>query len=74
MELRVKQKAAPRIRGRPPKGEQRKPKERKYLERQCEQSAQEALEELPGFCDVGTKKNSKGFKETWIGYKVHAES
>jgi hypothetical protein len=24
-------------------------------------------------CDRGTKKNSKGFKETWIGYKLHAD-
>jgi len=28
---------------------------------------------LPVFCDVGTKKNAKGFKETWIGYKLHAD-
>ena len=68
-----KQKAAPRKRGRPAKGEQREPKEQTRLERQCEQSAGEALEELPAFCDVGTKKNAKGFKETWIGYKLHAD-
>jgi len=43
------------------------------LERQCRQSAPEALAELPVHCDVGTKKNSKGYKETWIGYKVHAD-
>ena len=23
--------------------------------------------------DVGTKKNSKGYKQTWIGYKLHAD-
>lgn len=68
-----KQKAASRKRGRPAKGEQREPKEQTRLERQCEQSAQEALKELPTFCDVGAKKNSKGFKETWIGYKLHAD-
>jgi hypothetical protein len=68
-----KRKAAPRKRGRPAKGEQREPKEQTRLERQCEQSAQEALEELPAVCDGGTKKNSKGFKETWIGYKLHAD-
>lgn len=68
-----KQKAAPRKRGRPAKGEQREPKEQTRLQRQCEQSAQEALEELRAVCDVGTKKNSKGFKETWIGYKLHAD-
>ena len=24
-------------------------------------------------CDVGSKKNSKGYKETWIGYKLHLD-
>ena len=68
-----RQKAKPRKRGRPAKGEQREPKEPTRLERQCGQSAREALEELPAVCDVGTKKNSKEFKETWIGYKLHAD-
>jgi hypothetical protein len=68
-----KHKSAPRKRGRPTKGEVREPKEQTRLERQCGQSAQEALDELPAFCDVGTKKNSKGFKATWIGYKLHAD-
>jgi hypothetical protein len=30
------------------------------------------VRELPVLCDVGAKKNSKGHKETWIGYKLHA--
>jgi len=68
-----KEKAKPRKRGRPAKGEERKPKEPTPLERQCDQTAQEALKEPPPFCDVGTKKNSKGYKETWIGYKLHAD-
>jgi hypothetical protein len=68
-----KKKPASRKKGRPAKGEQREPKEPSRLERQLEQSAEEALEELPVFCDVGTKKNSKGFKESWIGYKLHAD-
>ncbi len=42
-------------------------------ERQRDQSAEEALKELPVLCDRGTKKNSKGFKKTWIGYKLHAD-
>jgi len=67
------EKPAPRKKGRPAKGEQREPKEAKRLERQREQSAREALQELPVYCDVGVKKNSKGFKETWIGYKLHAD-
>lgn len=60
-------------RGRPRKGEVREPKEEKRLDRQCRQSAAEALDELPVHCDVGTKKNSKGYKQTWIGYKLHAD-
>jgi hypothetical protein len=68
-----KAKPAPRKKGRPAKGEQREPKEPKRLERQREQSALEALADLPNCCDVGAKKNSKGFQETWIGYKLHAD-
>jgi hypothetical protein len=30
----------------------------------------ESLAQLPTACDVGSKKNSKGFKETWTGYKL----
>ena len=50
-------KAAPRKRGRPRRGEVREPKVKTRLERQCTQSATEALAELPVHCDVGTKKN-----------------
>ena len=69
----AKQKPVPRKRGRPKKGEKREAKEVKRLDRQCGQSAEESLKELPTFCDVGTKKNSKGYKESWIGYKLHAD-
>jgi len=24
-------------------------------------------------CDVCTKKNSKGYKESWVGYKLHLD-
>jgi hypothetical protein len=66
-------KPAPRKKGRPRRGEIREPKPETRLGRQCRQSAAEALAELPVYCDVGTKKNSKGYKESWIGYKLHAE-
>jgi hypothetical protein len=66
-------KAAPRKKGRPRRGEVREPKPETRLERQGRQSAQEALAELPVHCDVGTKKNSKGYKGSWIGYKLHAD-
>jgi transposase len=68
-----KDKPAPKKRGRLAKGECREPKEQKRLERQRDQSIEEALRELPLLCDRGTKKNSKGFKETWTGYKLHVD-
>ena len=66
-------KPAPRKKGRPRRGEVREPKPDTRLERQCRQSAPEALAELPVYCDGGTKKNSKGYKGSWIGYKLHAD-
>jgi hypothetical protein len=66
-------KPAPRKKGRPAVGRCEKPKAETRLERQGRQSAPEALAELPVHCDVGTKKNSKGYKESWIGYKLHAD-
>jgi hypothetical protein len=68
----AKQKPAPKKRGRPKKGEKRDPEE-KRLDRQCRQSAEEALEELSTVCDVGMKKSSKGYMEVWTGYKLHAD-
>jgi hypothetical protein len=66
-------KPAPRKKGRPRRGEVRAPRAERRLERQCRQSAAEALADLPVHCDVGTKKNSQGYKETWRGYKWHAD-
>ena len=34
---------------------------------------QAMLDDLPTACDVGTKKNSKGYKDTWVGYKLHID-
>ena len=28
---------------------------------------------MPNKCDVGIKKNSKGYKVSWIGYKLHLD-
>jgi hypothetical protein len=66
-------KPAPRKKGRPRRGEVREPKPETRVERQCRQSAAEALAELPVHCDVGAQKNSKGYKQTWIGYKLHVD-
>jgi hypothetical protein len=43
------------------------------LDRQPGQTLGQMLADLPAGCDVGAKKNSKGFKETWIGYKLHID-
>ena len=32
------------------------------------------LDELPQACDVGTKRNSKGYKTSWTGYKLHIDA
>ena len=60
-------------RGRPKKGEVRI-KELSRLERQQSMGVEEMLEDLPKTCDVGTKLNSKGYKKSWIGYKLHIDA
>src|ERR1700690_877110 len=65
--------APPRKRGRPRKDEDRPKPEPTRLERQTTQSLDQMLAELPTACDVGCKKNSKGYKETWNGYKLHLD-
>jgi hypothetical protein len=60
-------------RGRPKQGEERiKPLTR--IERQASgMSLADMLIDLPTACDVGTKKNSKGYKVSWTGYKLHID-
>jgi hypothetical protein len=62
-----------RKRGRPKKGEQPPPPEPTRLERQAEMALEQMLDDLPRECNVGSKKNSKGYKETWVGYKLHLD-
>jgi hypothetical protein len=71
--VKVKQAKAPRKRGRPTKGEERTPAELKRLDIQQQQTADEAIVDLPKVCDRGTKKNAKGYKESWTGYKFHVD-
>jgi hypothetical protein len=63
-----------RRRGRPRKGEQPAPPEPTRLERQAKMTLAEMLDELPKAANVGTKKNSKGYKESWVGYKLHIDA
>lgn len=70
---KIKEPKVPKKRGRPAKGEKRPPAEPKRLEVQRTQTAQDAIADLPKVCDRGTKKNAKGFKESWNGYKLHLD-
>jgi hypothetical protein len=70
---KVKETKKPRKRGRPAKGEKREPAPQKRLNRQIVLSAEEAISELPRCCDRGTKKNAKGYKTSWNGYKLHLD-
>ena len=47
-----------------------KPEESR-LDTQPDRTADENEAELPKVCDWGTKRNSKGVRETWRGYKLH---
>ena len=64
---------AKRKRGRPRKGEVVVPKPPKRLDLQSRRDLNDNLCDLPIRCDVGTKRNSKGYKSTWIGYKLHLD-
>ena len=62
-----------RKRGRPAKGEQRPPKELTRLDKQLDQEVAVAIAELPKVCNRGTKKNSKGYLQSWNGFKLHVD-
>jgi Transposase DDE domain/Transposase domain (DUF772) len=50
------------------------PPEPTRLQRQLERPLDENLADLPRVCDWGTKKDSKGKKQTWRGYKLHLDA
>ena len=58
--------------GQPNKGEER-PKVLKRLDRQAAMTLPAMLDDLPTDCDVGIKKDSKGYQSTWVGYKLHLD-
>ena len=67
-------KAPKRKRGRPKKGEERPKPEQTKVQIQVHRSLEENVTDLPIDCDWGTKRNSKGKKETWCGYKLHLDA
>jgi hypothetical protein len=54
-------------------GEPKRPEQMKRIERQASMSKKEMQADLPKCCDVGTKTNSKGSKQSWVGYKLHLD-
>jgi transposase len=61
-------------RGRPKKGEEKPMPEPTRIERQLDMTLSEMLVDLPKDCGIGCKKNAKGFKESWKGYKLHTDT
>ena len=62
-----------RGRGRPRRGEQH-PKQHRRLQRQPQMTRPQMLEDLPRVCDVGVKRDAKGYQESWVGYKLHVDA
>jgi hypothetical protein len=60
-------------RGRPRKGEEVSEKPLRRLDQQPTMSLEEMLADLPKDCDIGTKRNSQGYQQTWTGYKMHLD-
>lgn len=64
----------PKKKGRPRKGEPQKVKEPSRVQKQLKMTLEEMLRDLPAACNCGSKKNSQGFTETWVGYKLHIDT
>ena len=64
--------AAPPKQPRRKKGEGRN-QSWKRLERQQTMTLKEMLADLPTACDCGSKRNSKGYPQHWVGYKLHLD-
>ncbi len=64
-----------RKRGRPEKGEE-VPKEPTRLERRPPDgmTAEGMADGLPKACGTGTKRNAKGYRESWRGYRLHIDA
>ena len=64
-------KAKKKKRGRPKKGGRKSEPKLTRLDKQLSMTLPEMLEDLPKECNIGCKKNSRGFIEKWTGYKFH---
>jgi hypothetical protein len=62
------------IPGRPKKGEERvTTRAKSRIPKQVDQTAAEAIAELPTGCDRGVKQDAKGYTRFWNGYKLHLD-
>jgi transposase len=68
-----KEDVTPKKRGRPKKGEIRVKQSTRIEKQSLGMTLKAMLLDLPIACDVGTKKNSKGYKTSWQGYKLHID-
>ena len=59
--------------GRPKKGEEKMASEPSRIDKQLNMTLEEMLQDLPQYCDVGAKKDSKGNTRYWVGYKLHLD-
>ena len=74
MQTEVKKETPKKKRGRPKKGEEQA-KELTRLEKQSAgMSLSDMKADLPSHCNVGTKRDSKGYKTSWTGYKLHIDA
>ncbi len=71
-EPKVKDETTKRKLGRPRQGEA-VAKRPSRLKRQLRMDRDTMIDELPTAPTVGSKKNAKGFGETWRGYKLHID-
>lgn len=64
----------PGQRGRKKKGEVPPPAPPTRLDLQPTRKLEANLADLPAYCNVSSKRNSKGHQESWIGYKLHLDT
>jgi IS5 family transposase len=55
------------------KGKNDPPRELTRLEKQRNQTSDEAFADLPVFCDIGVKRDTHGKRRYWVGYKEHID-
>lgn len=73
-ETTAKEQKPKKKRGRPRKTAPKVEPEKTRIEQQKERGLEENLEDLPKVqCEKGTKKNAKGYKYSWNGYKLHLD-